>query len=105
MGAHDRAIRSSGLVAALRLPHVRLQLDAARLLLLRLPPREELLLLERPPDQEALGGLAPVILEEGELRARLHAFGDHAQAERVRQRDDRLRDRHAVSYTHLRAHE
>ena len=55
------------------------------------------MLLERPRDQESLRGLAAVFLEEIELRGRLHALGDHAQPERMRQRDDRLRDRHVVA--------
>mgnify|MGYP003693771577 CR=1 FL=1 len=48
-------------------------------------------------NQVALRLFAAVRPEEVELRRRLDAFGDAAQSERMRQRDDRLRDRLVVA--------
>ena len=47
----------------------------------------------------------PWALQEVELRGRLDALGDAAQAERVRQRDDRLRDRLVVAVVLEPVHE
>ena len=60
------------------------------------PTSAQLRLLQRLRDQVALRFLAALALQELELRRGLDALGDHAQAERVRQRDDRLRDRLVV---------
>src|SRR5215472_8082804 len=86
-------ISSARALFHLRAPHVGLAADDPVLLLLHLPPRAKLGLLERPRDQIALRFLAAVVLEELELGEGLHAFGDAAQAHAVGQGDDRLRDR------------
>src|SRR6266536_194325 len=83
--------------SALRLPHVALPADDPVFLFLHSPPVAELRLLERARDEESLRFLAAVALEESELRRGLDALGDHPQAQRMRQGDDRLRDRLVVA--------
>src|SRR4029079_3830169 len=47
----------------------------------------------RPGKQKALALVAMMLAQEIQLGGGLNALGEHAQAERVRHRDDRLRDR------------
>src|SRR5690349_24582927 len=75
--SHRRSIRA--------LPQVRLPLARLVQLFLDAPPRAQVRLGERMRDQEALRLLAPVRLEEVELRGRLDALRDAAKAERMRQ--------------------
>src|SRR3569833_1286816 len=73
-------------------PQVGLARVARHRVLARAPPPAELIVRQRAGEQEALRLLAPVAAQELELRLGLDAFGDAAQAQRVGQRDDRVRD-------------
>src|SRR4051812_9863833 len=53
--------------------------------------------LGRAAEQVALHEVAAAALQELELFLRLHALGDHLDAERVRERDDGGDDRHLVA--------
>src|SRR4029079_1085053 len=79
------------------LPEVGLPVASLVQLFLDAPPGLELAVRERMGNEEALRFLASVRPQEIELRRRLDALGDAAQSERMRQRDDRLRDRFVVA--------
>src|SRR4029079_6438865 len=96
----SRAVAEPG-----RAPQVGLLLERFDAAPRRVPAVPHLGLLERVRDEEALRLLAAVALQELVLRSGLDALGDHAQAERMRQRNDRLRDRLVVAVLLEAAHE
>ena len=79
------------------LPQVGLAVAAMSPLFLRAPPRPQLRFGQRPRNQVTLCFLAPVRAQEVELGGGFDALGDAAQAKRMRQRNDRLRDRFVVA--------
>src|SRR5581483_3314401 len=63
--------------------------------------RARLLRRAGPGEEVALAFVAAVRAQELQLLRGLHALGEHAQAERVAERDDRLRDRRvAAAFRH-----
>src|SRR4051794_35562210 len=94
-GRSDSPARNS-LHLRVAMPEIDLAADDPVFLFLHAPPCAQLVGWQGTGDEIALRLLAALELQVLELSNRLDAFRDHAQAEAVRERDDRLRDRLVV---------